>query len=215
MKIVGLTGSIATGKSTVANWLSQLGIPIHDADAVVHQLLSAGGKAVQPIMDFFGPNVGSIETGINRKEIGDLVFAAPERRQQLEAILHPMVHCQRNKFLADHFNAKTPIVVLDVPLLFETGTEAYCDYVIVVHARMDTVISRALSRPGMTMEKLTGILASQMSMDEKMRRADLCLNTDLAPAVTKRHLEAWLEPLKNADALSRLSHNKQTGVDDA
>ena len=211
MKIVGLTGSIATGKSTVANWLSQLGIPIHDADAVVHQLLSAGGEAVQPILDFFGPNAGSVETGINRKVIGDLVFAAPERRQHLEAILHPMVRCHRNKFLADHFNTKTPIVVLDVPLLFETGGDADCDYVIVVHARLETLTSRALSRPGMTMAKLTGILASQMPMEEKMRRANLCLDTDLAPADTKKHLDAWLENLKDADALIRLSHKKIDG----
>ncbi len=215
MKIIGLTGSIATGKSTIANWINQLGIPIHDADAVVHRLLSAGGEAVQPILDFFGPKAGSVENGINRKVIGDLVFAAPERRQHLEAILHPMVRRERNKFIADHYNTKTPMVALDVPLLFETGVDADCDYVIVVHARLETVISRALLRPGMTMEKLTGILASQMPMDEKMRRADLCLDTDLAPAATKQCLEAWLEALKDAEELSGLSHHKQRGMDDA
>jgi len=199
MKTVGLTGSIATGKSTVAGWIRQLGIPLHDADAAVHLLLGAGGDAVGPILELFGPVAGSHATGIDRKAVGDLVFAAPERRKQLEAILHPMVRAHRDGFLAENRQKNIPVVVLDVPLLFETAGDRICDYVIVVHAKPETMIDRALARPGMTRDKLNGILESQMPMAEKMARADLLLDTDLAPHDTRRQLEGWLDALKAAD----------------
>ncbi len=212
MKIVGLTGSIATGKSTVAGWIRQLGIPIHDADAAVHQLLGVGGDAVEPILALFGPAAGSSVGGIDRKAVGDLVFAAPERRRKLEAILHPMVRAHRDDFLAVHRQKDASVVVLDIPLLFETRGDQICDYVIVVHAKTETLMDRALARPGMTRDKLNGILASQMPMADKMARADLLLDTDLAPIDTKRQLEAWLDKLKMADAKSDNTQSADTKI---
>ena len=195
MQIIGLTGSIAAGKSTVAAWLREIGIPLHDADAAVHQLLAAGGAAVGPVLDLFGPVAGSLHAGIDRKRLGDLVFNAPDQRQQLEQILHPLVRLSRDAFIDQHRAASAALVVLDVPLLFETGGDAICDQVIVVYAKPATIEKRALDRAGMTRQKLAAILASQMPVDEKMARADFCLDSDLALETTKQNLLIYLSGL--------------------
>lgn len=195
MKIIGLTGSIAAGKSTVAGWVRDLGIAIHDADAAVHELLGPDGAAVADIIGVFGADTGSIATGIDRQALGNLVFANPPRRKQLEAILHPMVRQHRDAFIHRHRAARAPAILLDVPLLFETGGEAICDYVIVVYASTATITQRALSRTGMTAAKLEAILASQMPVAEKKQRADLLLDTDLDQDATRQDLIRWLSAI--------------------
>mgnify|MGYP001230558093 CR=1 FL=1 len=170
MKIIGLTGSIAAGKSTVAGWIRDLGIAVHDADAAVHDLLSPHGAAVDTILaefepDLAGHDIGNLETGINRQELGNYIFARPQARQRLESILHPLVRQHRDKFLDKHRAIAAPAVVLDVPLLFETGGDAVCDYVIVVYASAETTAKRALARTDMTPAKLAAILASQMYLN--------------------------------------------------
>jgi len=195
MKIIGLTGSIAAGKSTVAGWVRDLGIAIHDADAAVHELLGPDGAAVADIIGVFGADTGSIATGIDRQALGNLVFANPPRRKQLEAILHPMVRQHRDAFIHRHREAGASAVLLDVPLLFETGGEAICDYVIVVYASTATITQRALSRTGMTAAKLEAILASQMPVAEKKQRADLLLDTDLDQDATRQDLIRWLSAI--------------------
>ena len=195
MKILGLTGSIASGKTTVAGWLRACGIPVHDADAAVHQLLASGGEAVGPIIDLFGPLVGSHAAGIDRKLLGDIVFGQPDRRKALEAVLHPMVRRHRDRFLADHRRAGNAIVVLDVPLLFETGGDSLCDHVIVVYARQETMRARALVRGGMTADKFDAVVAAQMPVADKLQRADLALDSDLLPAQTQQCLYDWLATL--------------------
>ncbi|HAE09600.1 MAG: dephospho-CoA kinase [Alphaproteobacteria bacterium] len=195
MKIIGLTGSIAAGKSTVAGWVRDLGIAIHDADAAVHELLGPDGAAVADIIGVFGADTGSIATGIDRQALGNLVFANPPRRKQLEAILHPMVRQHRDAFIHRHRAAGAPAILLDVPLLFETGGEAICDYVIVVYASTATITQRALSRTGMTAAKLEAILASQMPVAEKKQRADLLLDTDLDQDATRQDLIRWLSAI--------------------
>ena len=188
MIIIGLTGSVASGKSTVAGWIAKRGIAVHDADAAVHSLLAAGGVAVPDIIARFGTSVLADDGGIDRKKLGKYVFEHPQDRKILESILHPMVQQNRDQFLADHRRSGSKIVVLDVPLLFETGGDALCDYVVVVHAGEDTIWRRALARPGMTENKLAGILKTQMPASEKCQRADFVLDTDLSPEVTKQHL---------------------------
>lgn len=195
MKIIGLTGSIAAGKSTVAGWVRDLGIAIHDADAAVHELLGPDGVAVADIIGVFGADTGSIATGIDRQALGNLVFANPPRRKQLEAILHPMVRQHRDAFIHRHRAAGASAILLDVPLLFETGGEAICDYVIVVYASTATITQRALSRTGMTAAKLEAILASQMPVAEKKQRADLLLDTDLDQDATRQDLIRWLSAI--------------------
>ena len=198
MIVIGLTGSVASGKSTVAGWMSEKGIAVHDADLAVHILLAANGQAVPDIKAKFGPDMIAPDGSIDRKKLGSHVFATPADRKILESILHPLVRQHRDQFLQDQRALGRQIVVLDVPLLFETGGDTSCDYVIVVYAAEDTIRQRALSRPGMTEEKLAGILATQMPAFEKCQRADFVLNTDLDPDSTRQHLFAWLDSLTSA-----------------
>tara|TARA_B100000575_G_C22920483_1_gene533994 strand:- start:174 stop:791 length:618 start_codon:yes stop_codon:yes gene_type:complete len=192
MKIIGLTGSIATGKSTIIGWIKELGIVTHDADCAVHELLGPHGRAVQDILAEFGPNFGTIANGINRQLLGNEVFSAPQKRLRLESILHPMVREHRDAFIAEQRKANVGAIVLDVPLLFETGGETMCDYVIVVHASNRTIAKRALARRGMTKDKLTSILASQMPSHQKIARADLILDSDKQKDQTRNQLIDWL-----------------------
>ena len=196
MIIIGLTGSVASGKSTVAGWIAERGIAVHDADSAVHSLLAADGAAVPDIIARFGTSVLADDGGIDRKKLGNHVFEHPQDRKILESILHPMVRQHRDQFLVDHRRLGSKIVVLDVPLLFETGGDALCDYVIVVHAGEDTIRRRALARPGMTENKLAGILKTQMPASEKCQRADFVLDTDLLPDVTQQHLYSWLDDMR-------------------
>ena len=192
MKIIGLTGSIASGKSTIVGWIDELGIPTHDSDRSVHELLGPGGGAVQDVLDEFGSHFGTIDGGINRILLGDEVFAATQKRLTLESILHPMIRQHRDTFIAEQRKTDAAAIVLDVPLLFETGLEVICDYVIVVHVSTKTTVKRALARPGMTREKLASILASQMSSEDKKARADLILDSDLPKDRTRDELTNWL-----------------------
>ena len=195
MIIVGLTGSVASGKSTVASWMSAKGIAVHDSDAVVNNLLAANRQAVAEIIATFGLDLGTNDGGIDRKKLGAHVFANPADRKKLESILHPLVRQHRDCFLQDQQCFGSQIVVLDVPLLYETGVDGLCDHVIVVYADEDTIRHRALSRPGMTLEKLSGILATQMPANEKCQRADFVLDTDLDPDITRQHLFTWLNKI--------------------
>ena len=198
MIIAGLTGSIASGKSTVAGWMREKGIAVHDADAAVHSLLAANGQAVAEIIARFGPDMGASDGGINREKLGGYVFANPAGLKKLESILHPLVRHHRDQFLKDQQRLGSQIVVLDVPLLYETGGDKLCDYVIVVFASEDTIRQRALSRPGMTAEKLSGILATQIPASEKCQRADFVLDTELDPGINRQHLLSWLDQITAA-----------------
>jgi dephospho-CoA kinase len=133
-----------------------------------------------------------LEKGINRQALGNYVFARPHARKQLESTLHPLVRQHRDAFLDKHRSIAAPAVVLDVPLLFETGGDAVCDHIIVVYASGETTAKRALARAGMTPAKFAAILASQMPVDEKKKRADLCLDSDLQPDLTRQDLIKWL-----------------------
>ena len=195
MIVIGLTGSVASGKSTVAGWMSEKGIAVHDADLAVHSLLAVNGQAVPDIKAKFGPDMVAPDGSIDRKKLGSHVFATSADRKILESILHPLVRQHRDQFLQDQRALGRQIVVFDVPLLFETGGDTSCDYVIVVYAAEDTIRQRALSRPGMTEEKLACILATQMPASEKCQRADFVLNTDLDPDSTRQHLFTWLDSL--------------------
>ena len=195
MIIVGLTGSVASGKSTVAGWIRETGIAVHDADAAVHSLLEADGQAVVEIIAVFGSDIVASDGGIDRKKLGEHVFANPVDRERLESILHPLVRQHRDQFLQAQRSLGSQIVVLDVPLLYETGGDGLCDYVIVVYACENTIRHRALSRPGMTAEKLSGILATQLPASEKFQRADFALDADLDPDITRQHLFTWLDQI--------------------
>mgnify|MGYP001069440748 CR=1 FL=1 len=177
MRIIGLTGSIGMGKTTVAAALRRMKIPVHDADAAVHRLSARGGAAVEAVEAAFP---GVVKDGaIDRQELGRRVFRDPAALARLEAILHPLVRQATRRFIARNRAMRRKLVVLDVPLLFETGGDVGCDAVIVVSAPRFVQLSRVLGRPGMTPERLAGIEARQMPDREKRRRADFVVPTGL------------------------------------
>ncbi|WP_375271495.1 dephospho-CoA kinase [Sphingomonas sp.] len=174
--IVGLTGSIGMGKSTVAQMFRDEGVPVFDADAEVHRLQGAGGALVPAIERRFPGTTGA--AGVDRARLAAAVLGDDAAMKALEAIVHPAVGVERAAFLAAHADA--PLIVFDVPLLFETGGDARVDRVVVVSAAPEVQRARTLARPGMTAAKLDAILARQTPDAEKRARADVVIATDTA-----------------------------------
>ena len=173
MLVLGLTGSIGMGKTTATRFFAEEGVPVLDADAVVHQLYD--GEAVAAIEKAFP---GTSRDGrIDREELSRRVVGNPEALKQLEAIVHPLVRAAQARFLADAERSGAPVAVLDVPLLFETGGDRRVDAVVVVSAPADLQRARTLDRAGMTAEKFEALLQKQMPDDEKRRRADFVVDT--------------------------------------
>ena len=170
---LGLTGSIGMGKSTVASMFADAGVPVFDADAAVHALQGRGGRIVAAIEARFPDTTG--EDGVNRTALAEAVFADAAALKALEAIVHPAVAEERAAFLARHADA--PFVVLDVPLLFETGGWKAVDRIAVVSAPHAVQRDRVLARPGMTEVRWEAILAKQMPDTEKRARADFVIPT--------------------------------------
>ncbi len=201
MLVIGLTGSIGMGKSTAVTMLRRMGIPVHDADAAVHDLIGSGGGAVEEIAKAFR---GVVRKGVvDRKRLGDKVFKDPAARTRLEAILHPRVRRAAQAFIKRQVRLRRGLVVLDIPLLFETGGEQLCDAVIVVSAPPAIQRQRVLSRPGMTHEKFAGILSVQVSDREKRQRADFVVETGLSKGQTLRQLTALVRMLRSGRRASR------------
>lgn len=196
MIVLGLTGSIGMGKSTVARMFEEAGVPVFDADAIVHHLQGPGGALVAEIEAAF-PDTTS-ELGVNRTLLGEAVFGNPEAFARLEAIVHPAVAAARAAFLARHADA--PVVVLDVPLLFEAGGWEQVDRIAVVSAEAAVQRARVLARPGMTAARLDAILARQLPDAEKRARADFVIPTDGSIDVTREHVRALIACLRAAPA---------------
>src|SRR3569833_3868668 len=168
---LGLTGSIGMGKSTVAAMFAGEGVPVFDADAAVHRLQGPEGALVARIEAAFPGTTGT--QGVNRGALAERVLGAPEELRRLEALVHPAVAREREAFLAAHADA--PVVLLDIPLLFEAGGWKQVDKIAVVSAPADVQRERVRARPGMTAEKLDRILARQMPDEEKRARADFLI----------------------------------------
>lgn len=178
MRVIGLTGSIAMGKSTTAAMLRRLGIPVHDADAAVHRLTAPKGRAVAAIAARF-PGVVDETGAVDRRLLGPRVFKDPKELKALEAILHPLVKDEEKRFMQRQYREKRRLVVLDIPLLFETRGQGRCDAVWVVSAPRLLQTQRVLRRPGMTGDRLAAVRARQIPDAEKRRRADLVIPTGL------------------------------------
>ena len=173
MIILGLTGSIGMGKSTTAKMFAEAGVPVSDADRMVHALYA--GAAVPPIKKAFP---GTVSDGVvDRDKLAATVLGDPARLRELEAIVHPLVRAETDAFVERHRQAGAPLIVLDIPLLFETGGMDRVDRILVVTAPADVQRERVLSRPGMTEEKFEAILAKQVPDAEKRRRADFVIDT--------------------------------------
>ena len=191
MRIIGLTGSIATGKSSVSDMFRYLRIPVHDADRLVHNFLGPHGLAVSDIIAAFG-DVGNLDNGIDRQKLGDIIFSDPEAKNRLELIVHPLIWQDRQKFFKHMRLQNKKIVAVDIPLLFETGNDIICDNIICVWAPYFLQRQRALHRAGMTQQKLDAILNNQLPQHTKMQLADFCLPTGLGKAYTYKLLKRWL-----------------------
>ena len=173
MVIIGLTGSIGMGKSTTAEMFRAQGVPVQDADAVVHALYRG---AAAPLIEaaFAGTTTPA---GVDRAALAARVLGDPAALQRLEAIVHPLVRAERDAFVAQARASGARACLLDIPLLFETGGEALVDVIVVVSAAGDVQLGRVLARPGMTGEKLAQILARQTPDADKRRRAHVVLDT--------------------------------------
>lgn len=175
MIIAGLTGSIAMGKSETARMFRELGVPVFDADAAVHNLYKENGAAVEPIRAEFPEAV--VKGAVDRDVLSGLVLGDSDAVSRLEAIVHPLVRNARQAFLEKARSEAQPLVVLDIPLLFETGYDGEIDKVVVVSAPADIQRKRALERPGMTEEKFEKILARQVPDAEKRKKADFVVDS--------------------------------------
>ena len=189
--ILGLTGSIGMGKSAVAAMFRGLGVPVFDADAAVHELQGPGGAMLPAIEAEFPGTTGP--GGVDRARLGAAVFGDPEALKRLERIVHPAVAAMRAGFLED--NAAAPLIVFDIPLLFEKGSEKSVDAVVVVSAPPEVQRERVLARPGMTEEKFAQILALQVPDADKRARADYVIDTGTSLAETRHAVAALVHRL--------------------
>ncbi len=193
MIAVGLTGSVGMGKSTAAKMFAELGICVHDADAVVHELYE--GKAVDQVGAAFP---GAIVDGtVDRARLAEAVFDDPAALRRLEAIVHPLVREAENEFLRGARRRGEAMVVIDIPLLFETGEERRFDAIVVVTASPAEQRRRVLARPGMTAEKFDRILTRQMPDAEKRRRADFIIDTEGGFDSVRRQVRAIVAQLRD------------------
>jgi dephospho-CoA kinase len=189
--VLGLTGSIGMGKSATAAMFRALGVPVHDADAVVHALYRG---AAAPLIAKAFP--GTVADGVvDRSALGKEVLGQPERLKELEAIVHPLVRAERDAFLTAAVAARAPVAVIDIPLLFETGGERDCDAVLVVTASREVQRARVLARAGMTEEKFAAIAAKQMPDAEKREKAHFLVDTGRGFAAAERQVGDILRAL--------------------
>ena len=187
MIVLGLTGSIGMGKSTAAAALARMGVPLHDADAVVHRLLASDRELIDAVRRAFP---GVYRGGcIDRQRLAKKVFGEPAALSRLEAMVHPRVRRAERRFLERQARRRARIVVLDIPLLFETDAQARCDAVIVVTAPAWLQAQRVLRRPGFTADRLQSILERQVPDREKRRRADFVVQTGLGKGFSLRALQ--------------------------
>ena len=192
MFVLGLTGSIGMGKSTTAAMFREAGVPVHDSDAAVHALYR--GAAV-PLVEAAFP--GTVRNGeIDRARLAAFVIHDAAALKRLEAIIHPLVRTARAEFVAKARAAGADLVVLDIPLLFETGCESEVDAVLVVTAPESVQKERIAARPGMTEAKLAAIIAKQMPDAEKRRRADIILDTSSGHAAVMRQVQDLIAAIR-------------------
>lgn len=191
MVVIGLTGSIGMGKSVAAGLFRAAGIAVHDSDATVHRLYRE--EAVGPVGAAFP---GTVHNGVvDREALAKVVFADERAMSRLESIVHPLVQADRQRFLARHDKRGTTLVVLDIPLLFESCAEAEVDVIVVVDAPEAVQKSRVLARPGMTAARFDAIMAKQVPSALKRSRAHFVVDSDLGIASAERQIRSLLRAL--------------------
>jgi dephospho-CoA kinase len=188
MVVIGLTGSLGMGKTTTSRFFAEAGVPVYDADETVHRLYA--GEAAAAIEAAFPGTTG--KHGVDRAKLAQAVLGDAAALARLEAIVHPLVRREEQRFLEAARKAGAPIAVLDIPLLFETGGDRRVDAVAVVSAPADLQRARAFERPGMTEEKFRALIAKQMPDEEKRRRADFVVDSSQGPDYARAQVHAIL-----------------------
>lgn len=174
---VGLTGGIACGKTVVRRRLEERGIPTLDADAVVHRLLGSGTEVTRQIAERFGESVIAPDGSVDRKALGAIVFADEEARKKLNAIVHPGVFREIERFFDERERASDPVAVVDAALMIETGSYRRYDRLVVVHCRPELQLERLMAREGLSREDAERRIRSQMPMEQKLAFADFLVDT--------------------------------------
>ena len=198
MIVIGLTGSIGMGKTETARMFAEQGVPVSDSDAIVHGLYEKDGAAVAPVENAF-PGVVS-DGRIDRQKLARHLSSHPGDFARLEKIVHPLVRAEQAKFLAEARKMKKPLVVLDIPLLFETKRDRDVDRIVVVSAPADVQRRRVLARPGMTEEKFAAILARQLPDAQKRARADFIVDSDRGFDHARRQVKAIIAAISAGDS---------------
>ena len=177
MRIVGLTGSIGCGKSHVSSVLCSLGAAVIDGDAISHELTSPSGPALPRLREPFGDGVFQRDGALDRKKLGALVFSDAQARERLNAVMQPMILREIHRLIAEYRESGTPVVFLDMPLLFEEGLDRLCDTVWCVYLPPDIQAERIMARDGMSREAALARMASQLSSAEKKARSQVIIDT--------------------------------------
>lgn len=186
--VIGLTGGVSTGKSTILAALSELGAAVLSADGASHALTAPGGEALPAIREVFGDGVFLPDGALDRRALGEIVFRDAERRRALEAILHPAVQRRMLRGIADAEAQGAAVVVMEVPLLYETGMDALCDEVWVAFLDGESQVLRLMNRDRLTREQAMARITSQMPLEEKTARANQVIKTDKPPAEVQREV---------------------------
>ena len=205
MIIVGLTGSIGMGKSATAQMFRDAGVPVYDADAAVHRIYAPGGSAVAPIEAAF-PGVTAEDGSVDRIKLRSRVIDDGEAMKRLEEIVHPLVRQEQTDFMDNCRARNADIVVLDIPLIYETGAEDRMDVVVVVSAPAETQRERVLARPGMTADAFESILAKQVPDTIKRQKADFVIDTNQGFDHARRQVHDILNALRAAPGEATLKN---------
>lgn len=189
--VLGVTGSIATGKTTAVNVFREFGIPVVDGDQVARLIVEPGKPALAAIAASFGADLLTVEGRLDRKKLGTIVFNDPQKRRRLDDLLDGYLREEILHQIREQAT-QSPLVVADIPLLFERGYQQYMDEVAVVYTPRALQLTRLMARDGLTEQEATQRIDSQLTIEEKAKKADWLIDNQLAPAHTRQQIETWL-----------------------
>lgn len=190
--IIGLTGSIASGKSTVSNMLKVLGYPIIDADIVARIVVEKGTKTLETITEVFGQEVISVDGSLNREKLGEIIFSTPSKRKQLNDIMHPAIRTEMLRQKEEFITEGHPTIIMDIPLLFESRLQSYVDKILVVTVTEETQLARLMARNNFSLEEAKARIQSQLPLSVKEKEADAVIYNNGTREYTEEQLKKIL-----------------------
>jgi len=197
MKVIGLTGGIGSGKSTVSKFLAHLGAVVIDADKVGHEVFKPGTKAWQEVVDAFGQGIISADGTIDRRKLGEIVFSNPGARAKLNQVMHPLIYEQVKSRIGEYGKKGVAIIIVEAPLLLEVGWKSLVDEVWVTSASEATVIKRLKEQKGLSETQSLARIRAQLTDEERIRQADVVIDTDCALDELKEKVEALWRKLRS------------------